>query len=280
MPERPIRLLSFGGGVQSVTLARMALDGELEPLDAMIFADPGAELPGTYEAVRQIEAACHNRGVAFHRVTNAQARSSGNLYDDLMSTKDNGRWSAPPLFIRNPDGSVGFSRRQCTGDFKIDPIERMIRLLAGVGRRRKFPDGPVVEQWLGISADEKQRMRVSTKAWQTLRYPLIERNMHRADCIRWLQAGGYPVPPKSACFFCPYQSDARWRQMRDEQPEYWAKAVALDERLRSETHLMTQVGKPHLHRKAIPLAEVDLRTAAERGQIDLFDDECAGVCGV
>jgi hypothetical protein len=45
-----IRVLSFGAGRQTVALARMSLDGELPPLDHMIFADTGAELPGTYAA--------------------------------------------------------------------------------------------------------------------------------------------------------------------------------------------------------------------------------------
>lgn len=271
-----LRVLSFGGGVQSVTLARMALDGELEPLDAMIFADPGAELPGTYEAVSQIEAACHNRGIDFIRVTSRRKGSSGNLYDDLMQPNVRSRYSTPPLYIRDARG-LGMTNRQCTGDFKVKPIEATLRELAGIGRRRKFA-APLVEEWLGISADEKQRMRVSTKPWLAIRYPLIERNMRRVDCERWLQNNGYPVPPKSACLFCPYQSDARWRDMRDQHPSEWAKAVALDEHIRAHPGMFK--GTPHLHRSGVPLAEVDLRTAAERGQSDLFADECAGVCGV
>lgn len=81
-----IRVLSFGAGRQTVALARMSLDGAagIEPLDAMVFADTGAELPGTYRAADQIEAACHDRGVRFIRVRNEKARSSGNLFDDLM----------------------------------------------------------------------------------------------------------------------------------------------------------------------------------------------------
>ena len=272
-----IRVLSFGGGVQSVTLARMSLDGELEPLDAMIFADPAAELPGTYEAVRQIEAACHNRGVEFIRVTSRRKGSSGNLLTDLMQPNVRSRYSVPPLYVRDDKGT-GLTNRQCTGDFKVKPIEHKLRELAGIGLRRKFPDGPVVEEWLGISADEKQRMRVSEKPWLTIRYPLVELNMRRHDCERWLSDRGYPVPPKSACSFCPYQSDVRWRQMRDEHPEHWQQAVALDEHLRAHPGMFK--GTVYLHRSFKPLAEADLRTAAERGQDDLFDDECAGVCGV
>lgn len=48
-----IRVLNLGGGVQSVCIARMSLDGELPPLDHMLFADTGAEWPETYEVVGQ-----------------------------------------------------------------------------------------------------------------------------------------------------------------------------------------------------------------------------------
>ena len=64
-----MRILSYGGGVQSEAVVRMSFDGELPELDHIIFADTGAEWPETYEAADRIEKACHNRGVSFHRVT-------------------------------------------------------------------------------------------------------------------------------------------------------------------------------------------------------------------
>jgi hypothetical protein len=35
-----------------------------------------------------------------------------------------------------------------------------------------------------------------------------------------------------------------------------------------------------VHRDLVPLDQVDLSTDAERGQADLFNDECEGMCGV
>lgn len=271
----PLRVLSFGAGRQTVALARMSLDGahDLPPLDAMIFADTGAELPGTYRAADQIEAACHNRGVRFIRVRNERSRSSGNLYDDLMQPNSRGRWSAPPLFLRDAKGD-GFTNRQCTGDFKVDPITKVHRELAGVGRRRKFA-GPLLECWIGISADEPQRQKVSTRPWITYRHPLVELRLHLGDCIEYLKRNGYEIPPKSACFFCPYQSDRRWSALKDEHPGAWGKAVRLDEHLREHSEAMGLKGTPYLHPSRRPLAEVSFDTTG-----DLFADECHGVCGV
>jgi hypothetical protein len=278
-----IRVLSLGGGVQSVTVARMSLDGELPPLDHVVFADTGAEWPQTYETVAALEAACHNRGIGFHRVTCHYERSSGSLYEDLMGEGAGARWAAPPLFISDEHGR-GMTMRQCTGDYKKDPIQRKVRELAGIKPRSPGPAEPVIEVWLGISADEVQRMKAPTFRWERVWHPLIEgpRRMRRHDCVRWLQQRGYPVPVKSACFFCPYQSDRRWRELRDREPDLWRQAVALDEQTR---RLGQFKGTAYYHRSCVPLAEVDLRTPEERGQLAMFDedgfgDECSGTCGL
>lgn len=131
-----IRVLNLGGGVQSVCIARMSLDGELPRLDHMLFADTGAEWPETYEAVGQLEAACHNRGIGFHRVVCELPSRRPDLLETLMKAETSARWSAPPLFVTNVkrNGAVthGFTKRQCTGDYKADPLLRKMRELAGI----------------------------------------------------------------------------------------------------------------------------------------------------
>ena len=39
-------------------------------------------------------------------------------------------------------------------------------------------------------------------------------------------------------------------------------------------------GEVYLHRSCVPLDEADLDTPADKGQLDLFADECDGMCGV
>lgn len=173
--------------------------------------------------------------------------------------------------------SMGMIRRQCATDYKIVPIRRKVRELTGLTRRRS-PDHPVVEQWIGISLDEIIRMKPSREAWQLNRWPLIERRMSRRDCLAWLRRHGYPEPPKSACIGCPFHDDNRWRAIRDDDPAAWADAVGVDQAIR--TGLRGIRGAVYLHRSAVPLDQVDLSTAAEHGQLDLFGNECEGLCGV
>ena len=37
---------------------------------------------------------------------------------------------------------------------------------------------------------------------------------------------------------------------------------------------------PWLHRSCVPLEEVDLSTEMDAGQLDMFGNECEGLCGV
>lgn len=126
--------------------------------------------------------------------------------------------------------------------------------------------------------DETIRMKPSFERWRVDRWPLIELGMNRRDCLDWLRRHDYPTPPKSACIGCPYHSDAVWRAMRDEDPDAWADAVDVDRLIRSGMRGVR--GEVFLHRSAVPLSEVDLSTDTDRGQLDLFANECEGMCGL
>jgi hypothetical protein len=295
-----LRVLSLGAAVQSTTLALMAARGEIGPMpDCAIFADTGWEPPAVYEHLDWLTSG-NVLPLPVHRV------SAGNLRDDLLKAGAGRRWASIPAFTRTvtPSGSevpvldedqegqiivvgsrrrgaqtvsIGMIRRQCTTDYKIVPIRRKVRELVGLAHRRS-PDGPVVEQWIGISLDEIIRMKPSREAWQINRWPLIERRMMRRNCPAWLRRHGYPEAPKSACIGCPFHDDHRWRDIRDNDAIAWADAVNLDRAIR--TGLRGIRGEVYLHRSAVPLDEADLSSAADYGQLDLFGNEGEGMCGV
>jgi len=139
--------------------------------------------------------------------------------------------------------------------------------------------------WMGISMDEISRMRDSRFPMTIANlYPLIDLGFTRVACLDWLEARGYPLPPKSACTFCPYRSDRQFRDLKDNDPEGWAEAVRVDEAirtgLRDAARKTPLQGQMFVHRSLVPLAEVDLSSAEERGQPNLFNNECEGMCGV
>jgi hypothetical protein len=87
---------------------------------------------------------------------------------------------------------------------------------------------------------------------------------------------GYPTPPKSSCIGCPFHSDTEWRSIR-EDPESWADAIEIDKVIRNQPKMR---GQQFMHRSCKPLDEVDFSTAADHGQVDMFNNECERMCGV
>ena len=258
---KPLRVLSLGAGVQSTVVLLMSIEGELPPLDAAIFADTGWEPAAVYRHLDYLAERCAAVDLPLYRVGTG----------DIRAQHVAGGRTFIPFYV---DGGV--TRRACTSEYKIEPINRKIRDLLGLRARQRAPLG-AVEQWFGISLDEVQRMRDSRYRWITNRYPLVDQRMTRWDCERWLAARGITVA-KSACIGCPYHDDRAWRQMRDDQPAEFADAVAFDHAIRRAENTIR--GDAYLHRSLIPLAQVDLSTPEDHGQLTMFDQECEGMCGV
>ncbi len=135
-------------------------------------------------------------------------------------------------------------------------------------------------KWIGISLDEVQRMKASRVKYSVHRFPLIEAELTRHDCLEWMERAGHPTPPRSACVYCPHRSNAAWRRMRDNDPESWKLAVEFDRRIRTGINKVR--AKCYVHRSCVPLPQVDLSTDTDRGQGMLagFGNECEGMCGV
>lgn len=269
-----LRVLSLGAGVQSTTVLLMSIDGELPLLDHAIFADTGWEPRAVYDHLDWLEQEATEAGIKVHRVAN------GNLRADALDSSH--RFASMPLFVRNQDGTKGMIRRQCTSEYKIKPIERKLREVAGILPRQR-PKGVLVEQWMGISWDEMQRMSDPSFPWITKRYPLIDLRMDRNNCHQWLARRGVNAP-RSACLGCPFHVDHEWRAIRDNDPAGWADAVEFDAAIRAGNVAKAGdkqlLGQAYLHGSLRPLDEVDLTTIEDHGQGNLFDTECAGVCGV
>ena len=244
-----MNIISLGAGVQSSTMALMAAHGEITPMpDAAIFADTQAEPKAVYEWLHWLE---KQLSFPVYKVT------KGNLANSTrdMVSKKNGRHYAKiyvPTF-----GPTGPLPRKCTTDFKLVPLYRKMKELS-----------KSATCWIGISLDEAARMKPAFRKWVTNRYPLIEFNMRRSDCLRWMEKHGYPKPPRSACIFCPYHSDQEWRDLTEAE---FLEAVEFERQLPEGEFL---------HRSRVPLNKIDFSTDEDRGQLNMFNNECQGMCGV
>lgn len=266
-----LNIISLGAGVQSSTMALMAAHGEIAPMpDCAIFADTGAEPVGVYNWLYQLE---EKLPFPIYRVMH-----EAGLKENIVTSIKGGRFASAPFFTQSFNGSIGQLRRQCTNEFKIQPITKKVRELLGIGFGERAGKESLATQWIGISTDEISRMKPSRHAYIHHRHPLIELEMSRTDCLKWMEGKGYEKPVKSACTFCPYHDNALWRDMKANDKTSWNEAIEVDEMIRGGVRGTTD--KLFLHRSGKPLAEVDLRSAEDAGQLSMFDNECEGMCGV
>jgi hypothetical protein len=218
-----MKILSMGWGIQTWTLAAMMALDEHPRADFLVFADTHHEGQGTYAFARKWTPWLGERGLTVVTVEGKQTEAP---------RMDWGKAGAimVPAFTIDADGHRGQVRRQCTGDWKIAPIRRWIR--AEMGRRGIKAVPGAVESWQGISWDEFQRMRTSDVQYISHVFPLIDLKMTRRDCITWLGLHGLPVPPKSACTFCPFQSITRWKELKRQGGVDWQEATTVDAAIR------------------------------------------------
>jgi hypothetical protein len=251
-----IHAFSFGGGVQSTAALVLAAQGKLPATDdsyrwdVFLFSNVGerAEHPATLRYVTEYAmpfAEAH--GIELREV---RKRLRDGTADDLMDRIERGLRSLP-FPVRMSNGAPG--RRSCTVDFKIKVIEQELK-------RRGATKANQAIVGIGISMDEIQR----AKGWGTVdprtpfqikEYPLLRLGLRRQDALRVIAESGLPQPPRSACFFCPFHSLDEWRRLKREEPELFAKSVALESMLNERRD---ELGKDHvwLTRYAMPLDQV------------------------
>lgn len=225
-------------------------------------------------------------------------RSAGKLGDDLRHGRNTtgGRFAAIPCFTTTGDGGEpGRTRRQCSKEYKTEVIERTIRReVLGLRPRQRAPKDVAVYQYFGISWDERSR---ASRIWERFhveksttwepRFPLVDRQWTRANCLDWLRTNSNAPHsiPRSACTFCPFHSDAEWQALKDAGGEDWARAVEIDEALRTTGAVANRDMRQtmYLHRSCQPLTQIEFKPKTNVKELQLgigFDFECEGVCGL
>lgn len=240
-----LRVISYGGGVQSTALLVLAATGRLD-FDTFLFANVGddSEHPKTLDYLAR-HAAPYAAAHGIDLLELSRTRRDGStetLWGRLM--REGSR--SVPIPVRMSNGAPG--TRSCTADFKIRVIGRWLKAHGATAA-----DPATVG--IGISLDEIHRANTRrAEKHERVAYPLLERGLRRTDCARIIRAAGLPVPPKSACFFCPFRRPETWAEMRRSEPELFIRSCELEDTLNARR---AALGKDSvfLTRFARPLAQ-------------------------
>ena len=219
--DKPLELLSYGGGVQSTAMLVMITKGILPKPDLIMFSDTGSELQETLDNVKSIGMKLADEaGVPFAVVSLAEMDPKyGRLHEDYHQGA-----MLPMIGIRS-----------CTQKYKIRPGRMFLRRIVGQGNGKTL-----VHSWLGITTDEARRRSDSTVLWQKLVYPLLDDiPTSRQDCKDILKEEGLEVI-KSGCFMCPYSSTNYWKMIQKKYPDLWKIALKMEEQYSKNRPTRTQ----------------------------------------
>ncbi len=187
------RYISFSGGVESTTMCILYGKGA-----TAIFSDTGAEHKELYERIELVREYCKNlHGGDFDLVQVKANRNTrdGSTFDNLTDYIKHSEYMPSPL------------ARFCTRLFKIYPIERYLK------------DKGDIEMMIGLNYDEQGRTgNLQALKNCTYRYPLIENELDRDDCIDILNLHGlnpdFPVYMlRGGCKYCFFKREKEFRAM-------------------------------------------------------------------
>lgn len=264
-----MRILSLGAGVQSSTVLFSMLEEKIKPAEFAIFADTGNEPAEVYEYLKYL------KNISKNKIEIVTVKKS-NIVDDALAPKEKGTnkgFITMPIFAINEQNKKSMGRRQCTNDYKIQPIHKKIRELLGV----KSLKNKKIEIVMGISSDEQQRAKAPRNNWGVHCYPLIENYITRQDCLDYYNKKQHKKPPRSACIVCPYHSDQEWLDLKNNYPKEFKQAIKFDEEIRNKGK---DGYKNYLHRSYIPLKDVTFKEKLDFYQPTLTLDDCEGMCGL
>lgn len=187
---------SFGGGVNSTAML-IGMVERGEPCDLILFADTGGEKPHTYAHVLEFSEWLVAHGMP---PIITVRKEEWTLEEDCINRK------ALP--------SVAYGFKSCSDHFKMRPQKRYLDNL-GVTNPTRL---------IGFDADEPHRAIPK----EGNRYPLIEWDWGRAECVAAIRRAGVTHPGKSACFFCPSSKKAEIFELRRLYPDLAKRAVAME----------------------------------------------------
>jgi len=228
--------LSHGGGVNSWALYLYLIEqGEVPGQDfEAVFVDHGTDWPETYEYLNIMM----EKG---YPVTVLKPEYGGFeiLYDYCQ------RWSVIPSRIPG--------MRWCTQNFKVESLKAYYK--------------PPCIEYIGFDVGEKNRMTgVIGKVGVEQDFPLITAEIDRGGCEEIIRRYNLPVPPRSKCYICPFQTRTEWVELKRTHPDLFCKATKL-EKLINERR--SAAGKEPVYFRDIPLETlVKPKTRRERAKVE------------
>ena len=122
---------------------------------------------------------------------------------------------------------------------------------------------------------DARRYDVAARSEADAKAFIVDRRLYRDNCVGLIRRAGLPIPPKSACWFCPFHSLREWREMRRTRPELFDRAAALEAEINERRRSLSLLRDPvYFTRRLKPLP----MAVEDDGQDRLFEGCESGFC--
>jgi hypothetical protein len=225
-----MNIVSFGAGTNSTAMIIGMYEKQI-PVDLILFADTGAEMPHTYTYIEIMDTWLKEHGMPTITIVRNVDKDGNRLSLEMECLKSK---SLP---------SIAYGYKKCSLKHKIGPQDKFCnnyQPCIDVWAR-----GEKVFKYIGYDAGEQHRMYHAApidaldKKFSKV-YALIEWGWYREDCIAKIIEYGLPLPGKSSCFFCPSMKKVEIKQLKKQYPELFQRAIEIEDN--AKENLLTVKG--------------------------------------
>jgi hypothetical protein len=215
---RRLNIVSFGGGTNSTAMLIGMYENGI-PVDLILFADPGAEMPHTYQHIDVMNEWLPEHGMP-QIIIVKKVDENGNrltLEQEYLNSK-----TLP---------AIAFGWKTCSQKHKIVPQDKFCNNYQPC--IEVWVKGEKINRYVGYDAGEENRVlnaktiNLSDKKYKNV-YVLYDWGWYRDDCINKINEYGLPLPGKSSCFFCPSMKKKEIKQLHKEYPDLYERAIAIE----------------------------------------------------
>lgn len=220
MSKSQFHVVSLSGGKDSTAMLLRMIEEQM-PIDLILFCDTGLEFLELYHHLDKLE---KHIGMP---ITHIKAETTFEYYLLEHRPKFHKAKKTNSLY---GDERIGFSwpgprQRWCTNRLKDSPREKFMRSL-----REKYD----VLEYIGIAADETNRLDRKRNQSPNHVHPLVDWNMTEADCLKYCYDRGfdwgglYELFQRVSCWCCPLQGLDELRMLRKHFPDLWQQLMDWD----------------------------------------------------
>jgi len=208
-----LNVVAYGAGTNSTAML-VGLYERGEKVDLILFADTGGERPETYRHVHVVSEWC--KSVGFPEIITVKKVTRDG---EILTLEQN-------CINENMLPSIAYGFKSCSLKYKVAPQDKFCNNWEPAinlwGQQKK------VTKLIGYDAGEERRAKIEEDDKYAYRYPLLEWDWGRDECVDAINRAGLPQPGKSACFFCPSSKPKEILELQRNHPELLARALAME----------------------------------------------------